>query len=361
MVAEFTAQLSVVRVCADARGRLFLHGNRPPVEGRWVHGQTPLVPDPVARADGYEARFTDRNLQTFTLVADPVEFRLDSPYDTSPIHVQTMLAVRRWGPPVAPAPRPVITPSPAPVTEVGIAVPCSPSTAALARKAGAVGSLFVLAEFRTERSEAWICTDDRDRRFLRTHRSVDGDRWDEGENTFFAPDPVPRDGGWTGTWAGDDGGHVITVDASELRIAHPLGWREQERVLTVERRADVAPAAGSPVPRIKVEGRPVACPATLRAAARRAGASGPLQTVLRVRPQPWTVDVCVDATERLFLRATEGAGPARVADEVVRHGNGFRARQTDGRGRITTFEVTEDVLLVWRPDGTPFRFEAPGR
>jgi hypothetical protein len=323
------------------------------------------VPDPVPRADGFEARFTDDNLQTFTLIATPVEFRLDSPYDSSPIHIQTMVAVRRWGPPVTPGSRPVVAAVPAPVTEVGIAIPCGPNTRTLARKAGAVGVLYVLAEFRTERSEAWICTDDRDRRFLHTRRSVDGDGWDEGENTFFVPDPTTRDGAWTGTWSGADGGHVVTVGPAELRIEHPLGWREQERVLTVERRGSPAgsaagsPAAGSPVPRVKVEGRPVACPAALRTAATDLGASGPLHTVLRVRPEQWTVDVCVDGAERLFLRAAERGGPVRVTGEVARYGGGYRARHTDRRARITTFEITRDVLLVWLPDGTPSRYEVP--
>jgi hypothetical protein len=359
MVAEFTARLSVVRVCADTRGRLFLHGNRPPPEDRWVPGETPLVPDPVARGDGFVARSTDDNLRTTTLTADPVEFRLEEPYDSAPTHVQTMVAVRRWGPPVASSPRPVVVAAPAPVTETGVTVPCDPNTQGLARKAGAVGILYVLAEFRTDRSLAWICTDDRDRHFLHTRRSVDGDAWEEGGNTFFVADPATRDGAWSGTWTGADGGHVVTLAPAGLRIEHPLGWREEEPVQSVERFSEdrARSSAGPPVPRIKAEGRPVACPAALRSAATRLGASGSLHTVLRVRPEQWTVDVCVDASERLFLRAAERDGPALVTGEVVAHGDGYRARHTDGRDRVTTFETTLRGMRVWRSDGTPRWYE----
>ncbi len=97
-VAEFQAELSTVWICADARGRLFMHGDRPPPEDTWIPGETPLVADPSPAGEGYTARYFDDNQLVNTITVDRAEYRSTASLRESPVQVQTMVKVTRWAP-----------------------------------------------------------------------------------------------------------------------------------------------------------------------------------------------------------------------------------------------------------------------
>ncbi len=145
---------------------------------------------------------------------------------------------------------PVRTGKPVPVKLVRTAVPCWPRTQAAADKAGGDGTVYIQVQYTTENMEAWICADGSGRLFLQTRRSIDGDQWTEGGNTFFAADAVRSGEGYTGTYVGADGNHTITVDPVELRIDHP-GWHEQEPVRSIEQLVDRAAPADSKRPGLR--------------------------------------------------------------------------------------------------------------
>lgn len=258
----------------------------------------------------------------------------------------------------------VPTASGAPVTVVDIPLPCQPQTQALAARAGGQGTLYTLAEFTTQESTVWVCTDDRDRLFLHAHRSTDGDYWTEGANTYFAPDPRAAGTGYKGVYRGKDGNHTITVDRTKLRIAHPRSRQQDERVLTVQRRSDVGaqPASGGrpPAP-VRVTGKPSSCRPALAKAATAAGASGDLRTALRVRTASWRVEVCVDAAGRPYVQAdrSDGGAPrAGFSAEVIAFGKGYRARHTDRQGRTTTLEIEAETLIYWPPRADTIYYES---
>jgi hypothetical protein len=123
-------------------------------------------------------------------------------------------------------------------------------------------------------------------------------------------------------------------------------------------RADPVGQSTGPVAGPTATYRP-ACRTETQEAARGYGSSGTLVLVLKIETATSGVWICTDDAARLYYHANRGGADAVWIEgktalfltDVVAQDDGYRATSTDSQGRITTFDVSRDRLLITHKDG----------
>lgn len=136
-----------------------------------------------------------------------------------------------------------------------------------------------------------------------------------------------------------------------------LGARAEREAGDATAQAPQTLAPHTQEPSVRTSRQP--CRPETQVLGRRAGANGTLWVVLKVRTVSSTVWICSDADDELYYHANRGGDEAEWIEDttalflpgVVASGGGYRARSTNGDGRVTVFDVTRQRLAIRHGQG----------
>jgi hypothetical protein len=136
-----------------------------------------------------------------------------------------------------------------------------------------------------------------------------------------------------------------------MSVGLVMGVRAKDRTPSVDRTTD-------PVAAPTATYRPV-CRSETQEAARRFSPSGTLVLVLQMRTATSGVWICADDAGRLYYHANRGGADAAwiegrtalLLPDATAYGDGYRVTSKDPEGRVTTFDVSSERLLITHKDG----------
>jgi hypothetical protein len=141
-------------------------------------------------------------------------------------------------------------------------------------------------------------------------------------------------------------------------MAHRAGSRADLSAPASPGPASPGPAATEspyPVRALLVDGKPVPCRPETQKAGKKAGAYGTLHLVLRVATETWSIWVCLDGNDKLYLHHNRNAKDDEVwvegrtaflLTDVSPYGKGFRGVARDHDGSTVTWDVDPDLLVI---------------